>query len=230
MRCEELMEDRIAVLYGEADEPARRRVHEHLDGCGECREELQAFRNLRRELPAWKVPASLQPQRRWRQPAAWASGWALPAAAVVLVSLGATLLLGGVELRRDQSGWALRIGGAERAEFERLLHAQEARFQADLAAMRASLASAPAARPAALANSDDALLERMRELVRASEQRQSMTLRASLAEAGERAELQRRYDLARIRAGLSYLDGQSGQHMARTSELMGYVLEASQKR
>ena len=30
--------------------------------------------------------------------------------------------------------------------------------------------------------------------------------------------------------GLSYLDGKNGQNVARTTELMGYVLEAAQKR
>ncbi len=225
MRCEELIEDRIAVLYGEADDGARLRVDEHIAGCVECREELHAFRSLRRELPAWKVPATLRPQRRWPRPGIRLAGWALPAAAALLISLGATLLLGGAELRYDQHGFALRVGPAERAEVERLLHAQEVRHQIALAS-----AQTTSPRPQALAVDDAAVLERVRELIRASEQRQGQALRASLAEVGERAELQRRYDLARIRAGLSYLDGQSGQHMARTSELMGYVLEASQKR
>jgi hypothetical protein len=34
-------------------------------------------------------------------------------------------------------------------------------------------------------------------------------------------------DLARVAAGLSYLDGQHGQQIARTNELMGYVLGAA---
>jgi hypothetical protein len=34
-------------------------------------------------------------------------------------------------------------------------------------------------------------------------------------------------DLARVAAGLSYLDGRHGQQLARTNELMGYVLEAA---
>jgi hypothetical protein len=40
-------------------------------------------------------------------------------------------------------------------------------------------------------------------------------------------EAQRRVDLARVAAGLSYLDGRHGQQLARTNELMGYVLEAA---
>ena len=34
-------------------------------------------------------------------------------------------------------------------------------------------------------------------------------------------------DLARVAAGLSYLDGQYGQQVARTNELMSYVLDAT---
>lgn len=226
MRCEELVDDRVAVLYGEADDEARQRVAEHLEGCDECREELHAFRNLRRELPAWKLPATQRPRRPWRRPGPWGAGWALPVAAALLISLGTTLWLGGAELRYDRNGFALRVGRAEQAQVARLLEAQAARHEADLVALRTSLPSAPRT----AAGDDEALLQRVHELIRASEQRQGLALRASLAEVGERAELQRRYDLARIRAGLSYLDGQSGQHMARTSELMGYVLEASQKR
>jgi hypothetical protein len=44
----------------------------------------------------------------------------------------------------------------------------------------------------------------------------------------ERAEAQRRVDMARVAASLSYLDGRHGQQLARTNELMGYVLAASQ--
>jgi hypothetical protein len=36
--------------------------------------------------------------------------------------------------------------------------------------------------------------------------------------------------MARVAASLSYLDGRHGQQLARTNELMGYVLAASQKR
>jgi uncharacterized protein (DUF2336 family) len=48
-----------------------------------------------------------------------------------------------------------------------------------------------------------------------------------LADWHERSETQRRYDLARVAASLSYMEGQNGQHMARTTELVGYMLDAS---
>jgi hypothetical protein len=46
----------------------------------------------------------------------------------------------------------------------------------------------------------------------------------------ERSEAQRRLDLARMSAGLSYLDGRTGQQVARATELMGAVLQASQQK
>ena len=71
---------------------------------------------------------------------------------------------------------------------------------------------------------------RVQDLIRQSELRQAAALNASLSDFSERTDAQRRYDLARVSAGLSYLDGKTGQTVARTTELMGYVLQASQKK
>ena len=57
-----------------------------------------------------------------------------------------------------------------------------------------------------------------------------MLLSASLTDLTARAETQRRLDMARVSAGLSYLDGRTGQQVARTTELMGYLLQASQQK
>ena len=67
-------------------------------------------------------------------------------------------------------------------------------------------------------------------MIRQSEARQDVRVMARLAALSERAETQRRYDLARVSAGLSYLEGKTGQDMVRTTELMGQVLQASQKK
>ena len=84
-------------------------------------------------------------------------------------------------------------------------------------------------RPDLLSAAGDPLLERVAEMIRESESRQAERLTASLATLDERSESRRRYDLARIGAGLAYLDGKNGQHLSRTTELMGYMLEASEK-
>ena len=66
--------------------------------------------------------------------------------------------------------------------------------------------------------------------IRESEARQSKELLARFEEFKERSDSERRLDMARVSAGLSYLDGKNGQHVARTSELMNYMLQASYKR
>jgi hypothetical protein len=227
MRCEDLIDDKMSVLYGEADAAAAGRFEEHVATCTACRDEASALRRTRRELQAWKLPADLRPRRPWRSPA-WSAGWGWAAAAAVLLALGGTLAWTGTELRYERGAFALRFGRGA-ADVERLLAQQDARHQEALSSLQARLAALPAG-STPIAPDESALLERVRELIRDSELRQERAQRARFADFDERADLQRRYDLARISAGLSYLDGKTGQHMARTSELMGYVLEASEKR
>ena len=76
----------------------------------------------------------------------------------------------------------------------------------------------------------EALLGEMRRLIEAESARQQQSWRANLAQLEERAEARRRYDLARVSAGLSYLDGRTGEQVARTTELINYVLQASQEK
>jgi hypothetical protein len=141
----------------------------------------------------------------------------LAAAAVLLLGFGTALgVTGYASLRR-----ALVAQEARADELER----QQREAVRALAAMReirpATLASA------ALLASVDARID---EKLRANESRQGERLEQRLVDWEERAEAQRRVDMARVAASLSYLDGRHGQQLARTNELMGYVLEASQKR
>lgn len=222
MECEVLREQRMDVLYGEADAATERRVDEHHAACPACREEMASLRRLRRDLAAWALPEGVAPRRAAvRRPAAW-----LAAAAAVIVALGGAFGLSGSELGYDRGGMTFRLGRG--ADAESLLARQESRHRAEMAALKAALVpSAPADR--ARPSSEDSLLRRMEEMIRASEARQDARFGARLAALSEQAETQRRYDLARVSAGLSYLDGRTGQDMARTTELMGYVLQASQK-
>ncbi len=100
----------------------------------------------------------------------------------------------------------------------------DARHQREIAALKASLAQPSSTVATAVQPSD------VQAWIRESEARQSQQLQARIAEVKERAESQRRLDMARVSAGLSYLDGKNGQHVARTSELMNYMLQASYKR
>ncbi len=208
---ERLQADKLDLLYGEADAEVRARVEAHLAACGECREELAGLSRLRRQLRAWQRPAA--------QPVFTPRGIVVPRwlAAAAALLLGVSLALGGVgyfSLRRSLAEQAARAQQLEQ------LQRQAA------AALEASLVRSGPAQP-----SGTALDARLDEKIQESEARQARRLELRLSEWASRAEAQRRVDLARVAAGLSYLDGRHGQELARTNELMGYMLQAaSQKR
>lgn len=224
MECEAFRDDQLDVLYGEADAATARRVSEHQAVCAGCREEMASLRRVRRDLTAWSLPEGVAPRPA---PAARPVGW-LAAAAALVAALGAGFVLSGSELRHEQGALTLRLGPGD-SGVEALLARQEARHRAEMDALRRELL--PAAQAAApRAGSDEALLRRVEEMVRQSEARQAARFSAHLAAFGEQVETQRRYDLARVSAGLSYLEGRTAQDVVRTTELMGYVLQASQQK
>ena len=203
VRDEALQGDKLDVLYGEADAAARARVDTHLEACAACREELQALRSLRRDLGRWRVPIA--------RPSFTPRGFVVPhwlaAAALVLLAFGATLGISGYfSLRR-----ALAAQEARAAELER-------QQRESLEAIQASLARTPV-----LASDAQALVARVEAGLDERLDRRFATWQ-------ERAEVRRRVDMAQVAASLSYLDGRHGEQLARTNELMGYVLQASQKR
>jgi hypothetical protein len=219
MECSLLREQLIETLYAEASPEVAARVEEHLAVCPACRQELAALRGVRRELQRWEAPPTVRtrsPRRRLdRVPA-------LAAAAAVLIALGGALALLGSELRYEEGRVTFRMG-RDAGAVERLLAEQEQRHRQEIEALRASLSDVRG-------HDDQPVLTRVEQLIRESEARQAALLNASLAGVEARGEAQRRYDLARVSAGLSYLDGKTGEQVARTTELVGYALQASQKR
>lgn len=203
MECMVLRDELVEVLYGEASEATVRVVEAHAAGCDACREELAALRRVRQDLGAWTLPSGMVARGRRAMPATWL--WSA-VAALLLVGLGAAV------------GFSL----AE-ARLGRLLDARDAREREEIGALRAEVKGAPL-------RNDAVVLEQVEARIRQSEARQAVFLKEQIAELTDRTEAQRRYDLARVSAGLSYLDGKTGQTVARTTELMGYVLQASQKR
>jgi hypothetical protein len=49
-------EDWVPYLYGESKPDLRRQLKDHLEGCAECREELQNWKRSLHQLDAWKLP------------------------------------------------------------------------------------------------------------------------------------------------------------------------------
>jgi hypothetical protein len=114
----------------------------------------------------------------------------------------------------------VRVG---RGSETRALADLERRHREEVAALRAEIA---AIRP----TDDGRLLRTVADMIHESETRQDEARLASLRVLRQRAETQRQYDLARMSAGLSYLDGKAGLQAARTTELVGHILQASQQK
>ncbi len=217
MQCEKIADealqgDKLDVLYGEADVAARERVREHIEACSSCREELVALRGVRRDLAAWRLP---QPR-----PALAARSFVLPrwvaAAALFLLGFAATLGASGyLSLRR-----AL-------AEQQARADALELRQRDAQRALEAALRRTPAAGSDTLLASVDARID---ERLRTSRSEEQQLFERQLADWQQRADVRRRADMAQVAASLSYLDGRHGAQLARTNELLGYVLQASDKR
>lgn len=228
MDCSDVRDDLLDVLYGEADAETRRRLQTHESECAACRDELAAMQRLRRDLAEWRVSseASGRPAPR----PLWARlhlPRGVAAAAVLLLAAGGAVGLSGVEVQFEKGPVKVRLGrsgNGQEDEPRRLPAPAEERDR------RGTIPVAAVAETEPSPGTDELFLRRIEGLIRESEARQASALRTGLLELSERTEAQRRYDMARVSAGLSYLDGKTGQQVARTTELMGYVLQASQKR
>jgi anti-sigma factor RsiW len=221
MTCDFLRDEMLDHLYGDAAAEPSARVRAHLEACDACREEVEAFRRVQRDLKAWTLPKSTH-QTAW-SPSFSRPVLALAAAAALVVGLGVGLGLAGAGVRYEQGQWAFRLGRSD-AELKAEIARQEQRHREAIDALAASLARSrrdPA---------EELVLARVKQMIHESETRQLVLMNAALAEQGARAEIQRRYDMAQISAGLTYLEGKSGKQAARTTELMGQLLQASQKR
>ncbi len=213
----------LEVLYGEADAAAERSVRSHQETCVACRDEWVALRNVRRSLAAWTLPPSLAP--RPQRAAGWFWRPSLAMAAGLFLALGAVLGLSGSELEYRNGTLSFRLGRGH--ELTRQLAQQEDRHRRDMDQLRSAVLQ-PAAQPAV--SEREELLRQVRGLIEESQRRQARLLEARLVDFGQQAETQRRYDLAQVGASLSYLEGKTGLEMAKTTQLMGQVIQASQKR
>jgi hypothetical protein len=219
MDCDAIRDDILDVLYGEGGEGAARRVEAHQATCADCRREMADLRRLRGDLAQWRLP-----ERLGASPAAAPRPRHLPlglaAAAALVLAATAGLAFSGAELRYDAAGFSVRVG---RASETRALADLERRHREEVAALRAEIA-------AVRGPDDRALLRTVAERIHDSETRQDEARLASLRVLRQRADTQRQYDLARMSAGLSYLDGKAGLQAARTTELVGHLLQASQQK
>ena len=203
MQCDEFRDRMMDVLYGEATALAAREWESHQQHCASCREEIRALRRLRHDLGAWTEPVMRPAGAVARRARAW-----FPVAAGAALAIAGALALAGSQQRVDALAEALQ--------------AQDQRHRAEIEALKAAIGTGPRREEVTLAD--------VRRLVRESEARQTIFLGASLRGLAERGDAQRREDMAQVSAGFSYLEGRTGLQVARTTELMGHVLQASQKK
>lgn len=219
MDCSEIRDDMLDVLYGEGGPAVARRVEAHRAACAACNAEMEALASTRKTLQAWKLPEL--PHRAVARPWGWRG---LAAAAGIALALGAGLGLSGSSVRYEDGRVSFRLGRGDDKDIRGLLLEQERRHQQEIAVLRTSLPVVGES------GSEPRVLARVRDMIRESEARQALLLTSSLQDLADESDRQRRYDMARISAGLSYLDERNGKHVAQTTELMGYVLQAAQKK
>jgi hypothetical protein len=165
---------------------------------------------MRRDLAAWRLPEA----RQRRAPHGFVVPRWLAAAALFVLGFGATLGASGyVTLRRAVAEQQARADALEARQREAERPLPSALGQADGGA-------------AFLAQLDARIDERLRS----SRTRERESFERQLASWQEQADVRRRADMAQVAASLSYLDGRHGQQLARTNELLGYFLQASDKR
>jgi hypothetical protein len=219
MDCETFRERMLDVLYDEADGDTAESVAAHAAACAACAEELAGLREVRASLKSWTLPRLPRTVRRVAPPRYF---WAAAAAAVLAVGLGGAAGLAGLEMKVDRGPLTVRLGRSPQAVAP---VASQPMIAETMPLQPVNVGETTAPRIV-----DEAVLRRVEQLIRQSEMRQRTAYEMSLASLEQRTTLQRRYDLARISAGMSYLDGRTGQHMARTTELMGQILQVSNRR
>ena len=220
MQCNVLdEEDKIDVLYGAAEAGVARRVRQHLSACATCREEMAALEGTRE---------TTEPLDAARRPT--------PTARTAAASLGPAPGRGGAP-GRGRRPCPARLGDPLRGRPLLLPHGTERR-RAPSPVARGAGRSPPARDRGPAGVPGDADVGRTGTAAgpmsragfgRARPGRANSSWPASTS-SRRRSDSQRRLDMARVSAGLSYLDGKNGQHVARTSELMNSMLQASYKR
>jgi len=200
----------LDYLYDEAAPEQRREVERHLEGCEECRTEIRAFRNVREDLLAWGVP---NPPSVWKAfaPAPvvpWhrqVPAWALAAAASLMFVVGSA---GGFMAHSVAEGRGAAAPQSVSASVlpGELMQPSTLDSKAILSVIREELAKADrdeagrvtpvsnsAARPFQLDPRTEArLMDRVTELVNASQERQLLRVSDYLFKVAQEDEVRRR--------------------------------------
>ena len=232
----------VSYLYEECGDADRARAEAHFAGCATCRDELEALTGVRGRLANWAppepapafrmVPAddvtlSHQPWTRWQS----APVWSLAAAAVFLVAASVANL----EIRYGADGLVVRTEWSEAAPSQTADVADDAAWEADLAALEADLrsefgapaADTPAAVTAGSTPDPQPLLTRVQRLIEESERRQQRDVALRFAQLMREVEVQRQADLFRIEEQVGQLEGLTQAEVVQHNEIMDYLVRVA---
>jgi len=239
-------EQLIGFLYDEVDPAEARAFRQHLLTCAECRTELAELRTTRGQIAAWtppepgldfqivRAPAATPrgaPPRAWR----FSPSWALAAAAILVLAIGAAIAnlevhVGGGQGLVIRTGWnrtpavtATRVEDAsnvQEADWKRL-DARLGQIEQVVARNRSSSSSDTSSM------SDDDVLQRVRDMLAQSETKQQRILTARLNDITREYDAQRRIDLAAIDQGMARLQNTSGAEVRQYRDWMQRMYRAT---
>ena len=228
----------VAFLYDECETVERQRVEAHLEVCAACRAEVEALTGLRGRLAGWAAPepapdfrvvpaAAAVTRRVW--PAA--RGWALAAAAMLLLAIGVGVA--NVEIRYGPDGLVVRTGWVAADGVDAVASADDMPWRTDLAALESALreemAGATPRGPGAVSDGtgESEVLARVHRLIEESERRQQRDLALRFAQLMGESEAQRQADLLRIEQQVGQLKGLSEAEVVQHNEIMDYLVRVA---
>jgi hypothetical protein len=181
----------VSYLYDELQGPERQVFEAHLGSCKACSSEIEALRGTRAHLSAWapvEPDLDFQIVRRGesrRSRLRWSPAWGLAAAAVLVMAAAAGVA--NVEVRSGSDGVVVRTGWARGADSNAsapqatnadaskdamaAMERRLAELETALATRPAGVVPAAAGRSEATRAAEEALLQRMRQMLAESETR-----------------------------------------------------------
>ncbi len=187
---------------------------------------------------------AVPPASRWAEVPVWAQ----LAAAVLVLAVG--LSIANVQVRSGPDGFVVTTGwmapasvapmapasGAIAAtaataapeSWKPALTALESQLRQEIRAARAADGAVARASAPVPAGSADAMLNRVQEMLDASETRQKRELALRLTQFNRDVNVQRQADLVRIDQLIGQMDGRTGAEIARQRQMVNYLMRVSQ--
>ena len=214
MKCEQMEEQLVSLLYGEIDEEEAKRIKAHLKSCASCRKVYKELQGTTEILDRWEVESPKLNFVFVRHTASWWSGikeriaqmgWGrrlavgVPALALLFI---VSLALFNFRASYEQGSWNFSFSLAPQK--------QAAFNEAQLAEL--------------LRQSQDEMLILMAKMIDESESRQRRESTLTLAQFAQTLERQRKEDLRMMGQGLEGLYRTTEGGFIRTNEVLSDLI------